>query len=83
MSRTCAGSVILMGLISRLEVVAATACGIGRRIIRILNIAIWGLASPLTTMVGQNIGSEQEDRADLEGTDHRGERNRGLLPPPT
>ncbi|MBS3765757.1 MATE family efflux transporter [Candidatus Bipolaricaulota bacterium] len=62
---TAVGSVILMGLISRLGVVAVTAYGIGQRIIRILNIAIWGLASPLTTMVGQNIGAEQEDRADL------------------
>ncbi len=62
---TAVGSVILMGLISRLGVVAVTAYGIGQRIIRVLNVAIWGLASPLTTMVGQNIGAEQEDRAEL------------------
>lgn len=60
---TAVGSVILMGLISRLGVVAVSAYGIGQRIIRLLNVAVWGLASPLTTMIGQNIGAKKEDRA--------------------
>ncbi len=60
---TAVGSVFLMGLISRLGVVAVSAYGIGQRLIRLLNVAIWGLASPLTTMIGQNIGAEQESRA--------------------
>ncbi|MBS3788219.1 MATE family efflux transporter [Candidatus Bipolaricaulota bacterium] len=60
---TAVGSVLLMGLISRLGVVAVSAYGIGQRIIRLLNVAIWGLASPLTTMIGQNIGAENESRA--------------------
>jgi Na+-driven multidrug efflux pump len=54
-----------MGLVSRLGVVVVSAYGIGQRIIGLLNIAIWGLASPLTTMIGQNIGAEKEDRASL------------------
>ncbi len=60
---TAVGSVFLMGLISRLGVVAVSAYGIGQRLIRMLNVAIWGLASPLTTMIGQNIGAENETRA--------------------
>ncbi|MCF7876452.1 MATE family efflux transporter, partial [Candidatus Bipolaricaulota bacterium] len=60
---TAVGSVFLMGLISRLGVVAVSAYGIGQRLIRMLNVAIWGLASPLTTMIGQNIGAENENRA--------------------
>jgi len=62
---TAVGFVLLMGLVSRLGVVVVSAYGIGQRIIGLLNIAIWGLASPLTTMIGQNIGAENEDRASL------------------
>lgn len=62
---TAVGFVLLMGLVSRLGVVAVSAYGIGQRIIGLLNIAIWGLASPLTTMVGQNIGAKNESRASL------------------
>jgi Na+-driven multidrug efflux pump len=62
---TAVGFVLLMGLVSRLGVVAVSAYGIGQRIIGLLNIAIWGLASPLTTMIGQNIGAENKDRASL------------------
>ena len=60
---TAIGAVILMGLISRLGVVAVSAYGIGQRIIRVLNVVVWGLASPLTTMIGQNIGAKKESRA--------------------
>ena len=62
---TAVGFVLLMGLVSRLGVVVVSAYGIGQRLIGLLNIAIWGLASPLTTMIGQNIGAKQEDRASL------------------
>ncbi len=60
---TAIGFVLLMGLVSRMGVVAVTAYGIGQRIISLLNISIWGLASPLTTMIGQNIGAQNKDRA--------------------
>ncbi|MFW6049137.1 MAG: MATE family efflux transporter, partial [Candidatus Bipolaricaulota bacterium] len=60
---TAVGSILLMGLISRLGVVPVSAYGIGQRIIRLLNVAIWGLASPLTTMIGQNIGAKNRKRA--------------------
>lgn len=60
---TAIGFVVLMGLVSRIGVVAVSAYGIGQRIISLLNISIWGLASPLTTMIGQNIGAENKDRA--------------------
>ncbi len=60
---TAVGSILLMGLISRLGVVPVSAYGIGQRIIRLLNVAIWGLAAPLTTMIGQNIGAQNRDRA--------------------
>ncbi|MFW6422202.1 MAG: MATE family efflux transporter [Candidatus Bipolaricaulota bacterium] len=60
---TALGGIFLMALISRLGVVAVSSYGIGQRIIRLLNVAVWGLASPLTTMIGQNIGAKNEDRA--------------------
>lgn len=60
---TAVGSIFLMSLISRLGVVPVSAYGIGQRIIRLLNVAIWGLASPLTTMIGQNIGAKNQTRA--------------------
>lgn len=62
---TAIGFVLLMGLVSRLGVVVVSAYGIGQRIIGLLNIAIWGLASPLTTMIGQNIGAKNKARASL------------------
>ena len=62
---TAIGFVLLMGLVSRLGVVIVSAYGIGQRIIGLLNIAIWGLASPLTTMIGQNIGAKNKARATL------------------
>ena len=60
---TALGAIILMGLISRLGVVAVSAYGIGQRIISMLNVVIWGFSSPLTTMIGQNIGAEKINRA--------------------
>ncbi|MBS3765690.1 MATE family efflux transporter [Candidatus Bipolaricaulota bacterium] len=60
---TAVGSILLMSMISRLGVVAVSAYGIGQRVIGLLNVAIWGLASPLTTMIGQNIGAKNESRA--------------------
>lgn len=60
---TALGAIVLMGLISRVGVVAVSAYGIGQRIIMILNVVVWGLASPLTTMIGQNIGAQQTRRA--------------------
>ncbi len=60
---TAVGAIFLMALISRLGVVAVSSYGIGQRIIRLLNVAVWGLASPLTTMIGQNIGAKNKSRA--------------------
>ncbi|MFP4588373.1 MAG: MATE family efflux transporter [Candidatus Acetothermia bacterium] len=60
---TAVGAIVLMSLISQLGVVAVSAYGIGQRIIMLMNVLIWGLASPLTTMIGQNIGAEQVKRA--------------------
>ena len=62
---TSIGAIVLMGLISRLGVVAVSAYGIGQRITMMLNVVVWGLASPLTTMVGQNIGAGNQERAQL------------------
>lgn len=62
---TALGAIILMGLISRLGVVTVSAYGVGQRIIMMLNVCVWGVASPLTTMIGQNIGAEQFGRSEL------------------
>lgn len=63
MAGTAVGSIFLISLVSRLGVVAVSSYGIGQRLIRLLNVVVWGLASPLTTMIGQNIGAENQDRA--------------------
>lgn len=60
---TAVGFVLLLGLVSRLGVIAVSAYGIGQRIIGLLSIAIWGFSSPLTTMVGQNLGAKQKSRS--------------------
>lgn len=61
---TSLGFVVLMGLVSGFGTVVVAAYGIGQRIIHFLNVAIWGATSALLTMVGQNLGAGQFDRAE-------------------
>ncbi|MFO7991759.1 MAG: MATE family efflux transporter [Thermoplasmata archaeon] len=61
------GFVVLTGLLARLpqqkEVLAAY--GIGSRIINITFVIVFGLGIALSTMVGQALGAEKKDRADM------------------
>jgi putative MATE family efflux protein len=69
---TSLGFVVLMGLVAGFGTTVVAAYGIGQRIIHLLNVAIWGATTALLTMVGQNLGAGQFDRA--EEIAHRGIR---------
>ncbi len=57
------GFVAVMTLVTKFGTVPVTAYGIGQRVIQVVNIGIWGFAGSALTMVGQNIGAENKDRA--------------------
>ncbi|MFO8034096.1 MAG: MATE family efflux transporter [Candidatus Bipolaricaulota bacterium] len=69
---TSLGFVILMSLVAGFGTVAVAAYGVGNRLINLLNVAIMGASSSLLTMVGQNLGADQSERA--EDIAHRGIR---------
>ena len=59
------GFVGLMALIYAFgSVVPPAAYGVGQRVIQMTNLGIWGFAGAATTMVGQNVGAEQQSRAE-------------------
>jgi len=62
---TSLGFVILMSLVAGFGTVAVAAYGVGNRLTNLLNVAIMGATSSLLTMVGQNLGADQVDRAEL------------------
>ncbi|MGY4707626.1 MATE family efflux transporter [Candidatus Bipolaricaulota sp. J31] len=61
---TSLGFVVLMGLVAGFGTTVVAAYGIGQRIIHLLNVAIWGASTALLTMVGQNLGAGQYERAE-------------------
>lgn len=61
---TSLGFVVLMGLVAGFGTTVVAAYGVGQRIINLFNTAIWGATSALLTMVGQNLGADQADRAE-------------------
>ena len=67
------GFVVLMGLVAGFGTVVVAAYGVGQRLINLINVAIWGATTALLTMVGQNLGADQPDRA--EEIAHRGIRS--------
>ncbi|MEF8757405.1 MAG: MATE family efflux transporter [Halobacteriales archaeon] len=59
------GFVGLMALIYAFgPVVPPAAYGVGQRVIQMTNLGIWGFAGAATTMVGQNVGADQQSRAE-------------------
>jgi Na+-driven multidrug efflux pump len=59
------GFVGLMALIYAFgNVVPPAAYGVGQRVIQMTNLGIWGFAGSATTMVGQNVGADQQSRAE-------------------
>ncbi|MDH5451331.1 MAG: MATE family efflux transporter [Candidatus Bathyarchaeota archaeon] len=69
MSGTASGFVVLIGLVStedRLlsgEGTLLAAYGIGSRLINFVNVILWGGLSAMSTMIGQNLGANQNKRA--------------------
>ena len=61
---TSLGFVVVMGLVAGFGTTVVAAYGVGQRIINLFNTAIWGATSALLTMVGQNLGADQADRAE-------------------
>ncbi len=58
------GFVFLLAIVSRFGGVAVAAYSVGRRVTHLITIGIWGFAGASMTMVGQNIGAEQKERAE-------------------
>jgi Na+-driven multidrug efflux pump len=69
LSGTALGFVALISLVSIEdkilpgEGVLLAAYGIGFRLVNFINIILWGGVSAVSTMVGQNLGANQDDRA--------------------
>lgn len=58
------GFVGLIAIVSVFGTIPLSAYSIGRRVIQLVNLGIWGFASATMTMVGQNIGAENTKRAE-------------------
>jgi Na+-driven multidrug efflux pump len=69
LSGTALGFVALISLVSIEdkimpgEGVLLAAYGIGFRLMNFINIVVWGGVSAMSTMIGQNLGANQEERA--------------------
>ncbi|MCD5407966.1 MATE family efflux transporter [Candidatus Bipolaricaulota bacterium] len=61
---TSLGFVVLMGLVAGYGTTVVAAYGVGQRLIHLIHVAIWGATTALLTMVGQNLGADQLDRAE-------------------
>ncbi|MFW6269528.1 MAG: MATE family efflux transporter [Bacillota bacterium] len=64
MSMAALSMTLLMGIISRFGTMAVAAYGIGNRLMSVVRMPIRGIGRAITTMVGQNLGAEQPDRAE-------------------
>lgn len=58
------GFILLVRLVTDFGTVPMTTYSIGQRVIQVINITIWGFAGSVMTMVGQNIGANQKQRAE-------------------
>lgn len=61
---TSLGFTVIMGLVAGFGTTTVAAYGVGQRMINLFNTAIWGATSALLTMVGQNLGADQVERAE-------------------
>lgn len=57
------GFVFLVRIITYFGNVPMSSYSVGQRVIQIINIGIWGFAGSVLTMVGQNVGADQHNRA--------------------
>ncbi len=58
------GLIFIINRISGPQGIPLAAYSVGRRVIQMVNLGIWGFASASMTMVGQNIGAKQKERAE-------------------
>ena len=58
------GFVALISLVSEFGTIAVSAYGISMKVFQLINISVWGFAGSSMTMVGQNIGAGQHERAE-------------------
>jgi len=58
------GMTVLMSIVSQFGTMVVAAYGIGSRILSVVMLPSRGLATATTTMVGQNLGADQSDRAE-------------------
>ena len=58
------GMTLLMSIVSQFGTMVVAAYGIGSRILSVVMLPTRGFATATTTMVGQNLGAEQTDRAE-------------------
>jgi len=58
------GMTVLMSIVSNFGTMAVAAYGIGSRILSVVMLPSRGFSKATTTMVGQNLGANQEDRAE-------------------
>lgn len=58
------GFIAMISLVSVFGTVAVSAYGIGTKVFQLINITIWGFAGSAMTMVGQNIGANNHERAE-------------------
>lgn len=56
--------VVLTGLVASFGTTSLSAYAIGRRMTQLINIGIWGFTSSVSTMVGQNVGDQNMERAE-------------------
>jgi putative MATE family efflux protein len=66
-SGTALGFSIMMGILARFGTAVVSAFGIGNRIISIATMPAMGLGQATATMVGQNLGAKQPQRAERVG----------------
>lgn len=63
LSLTAIGAIVLTSLISRAGANPLAVYGIGSRLTRMSNVAIWGITAGLSPMIGQNLGADNKERA--------------------
>ncbi|MFW6038033.1 MAG: MATE family efflux transporter [Candidatus Saliniplasma sp.] len=63
-SESAIGFILLFALVAIFGENPVAAYGIGRRVIHVMTIGIWGFAGATMTMVGQNIGADNKERGE-------------------
>lgn len=63
-AESAVGFVFLFAIVAVFGEAPVAAYGIGRRVIHVMTIGIWGFAGATMTMVGQNIGADQTERGE-------------------